>query len=53
MNKIREILSDSLMIAGATAVSCGVAMVSLAAGIICGGVLAIVYGWLIGKGGDA
>ena len=53
MKKTREILSDCLMIGGAVTMSCGVALIDLASGIIVGGVLAIVYGWLIGKGGDA
>ena len=50
--KKREALSDCLMVGGAAAVSCGVALLNVAAGIIVGGLLAIAYGWLIGSGGD-
>ena len=50
--KYREIVSDSLLIGGAAAVSYGVALLNLAAGIVIGGLLAIAYGWMIGMGGD-
>ena len=49
----RELISDGLLIAGGIAVSVGLGLLHIAAGIIAGGVLAILYGWLIGKGGDA
>lgn len=48
----REILSDCLMVGGGAAVSFGIGLLHIAAGIIAGGVLAIVYGLLIGMGGD-
>lgn len=47
----RELLSDCLLVGGATAVSVGVSLFHIAAGLITGGVLAIVYGWLIAQGG--
>ncbi len=49
----REIISDCLMVGGSIAISVGVGLLHIAAGIIVGGVLAIGYGWLIGRGGDA
>ena len=49
----REILSDALMACGAAAVSFGISLIHVAAGVVAGGVLAIAYGWLIGLGGDA
>lgn len=48
----REIISDCLLIGGGVAISVGVGLLHIAAGIIVGGVLAILYGWLIGRGGD-
>lgn len=48
----REILSDCLMAGGGIAVSVGVSLFCIAAGVIVGGLLAIAYGWLIGRGGD-
>lgn len=48
----REIVSDILMIAGSIAVSVGVGLLHIAAGIIVGGALAMAFGWLIGRGGD-
>jgi hypothetical protein len=48
----REIISDCLLIGGGVTVSVGVGLLHIAAGIIVGGVLAILYGWLIGRGGD-
>ncbi len=50
--KKRETISDCLMVGGAAAVSCGVAMLNVAAGIIVGGLLTMFFGWLIGTGGD-
>lgn len=50
-NRYREMISDSLLVGGGTAVSIGVGMVCTAAGIIVGGVLAMVFGWLIAVGG--
>lgn len=56
MNKTKhnrqEIISDVLMIAGGIAVSVGVGLMHIAAGIIVGGALAMAFGWLIGRGGD-
>lgn len=51
-NKWRESISDLLLVAGGTAVSIGVALLHVAAGIIVGGVLAMAFGWLIARGGD-
>lgn len=51
-NKKREIISDCLMVCGGIAVSIGVGLIYLSAGVIVGGVLAIAYGWLVGRGGD-
>lgn len=48
----RELVSDTLMIVGAGAVSVGVGLLHIAAGIIVGGALAMFYGWLICRGGD-
>lgn len=47
----REVISDSLMILGGITVSVGLSMVHVAAGVIAGGVLAMVFGWLIARGG--
>lgn len=47
-----EIISDSLLVAGGIAVSVGVGLLHIAAGVIVGGALAMVFGWLIGRGGD-
>lgn len=49
----REAISDSLMVVGGVAVSVGLGMLHVAAGIIAGGILAMVFGWLIGRGGGA
>lgn len=51
--KKREILSDVLLVAGGTAVSIGVGLIHIAAGIIVAGVLAMAFGWLVARGGDA
>lgn len=48
----REIVSDALLVGGGVAVSVGVGLLHVAAGIIAGGALAIAYGWLIARGGD-
>lgn len=48
----REKLSDGLLVGGAVAVSLGISLFHIAAGIIAGGILAIIYGWLIARGGD-
>lgn len=50
--KRQELISDCLMVAGGITVSIGVGLLHIAAGIIVGGALAMVFGWLIGKGGD-
>lgn len=49
----REAISDSLMVVGGVAVSVGLGILHVAAGIIAGGILAMVFGWLIGRGGGA
>lgn len=48
----REIISDILLVAGGIAVSVGISLLHVAAGIIAGGALTIVYGWLIGRVGE-
>lgn len=48
----REVISDCLLIGGGITVSIGVGLLHIAVGVIVGGALAIVYGWLIGNGGD-
>lgn len=48
----RERMSDGLMVSGAALVSVGIGMLSVAAGIIAAGVLAMVYGVLIARGGE-
>lgn len=47
----REVISDVLMIVGGITVSVGLSMVHVAAGVIAGGVLSMVFGWLIARGG--
>lgn len=51
-NNRREFISDCLLIGGGIAVSVGVGLLHIAAGIIAGGVMSILYGWLIAKGGE-
>lgn len=53
MKNKREIVSDCLLFLGGAAVSVGVGLLHAVAGIITGGVIAILYGWMIGRGGDA
>lgn len=48
----REIVSDCLMVGGGLAASVGVGLLNVAAGIIVGGVLAMIFGWLVAQGGD-
>lgn len=48
----QELVSDVLMVTGGICVSIGVGLLHVAAGIIVGGALAMVFGWLIGRGGD-
>ena len=48
----REVISDILILTGGTAVSVGVGLLHIAAGVIVGGMLAMVFGWLIGRAGD-
>ena len=48
----REKISDGCLVGGAIAVSVGIGLFHIAAGIIAGGILAILYGWLISQGGD-
>lgn len=50
-NNRREVISDVLMIIGGITVSVGLSMVHVAAGVIAGGVLSMVFGWLIARGG--
>lgn len=47
----QEVISDALVIIGGIAVSIGVGLLHVAAGIIVGGALAMAFGWLIGRGG--
>lgn len=49
----QERISDALMVTGGIFVSVGVGLLHIAAGIIVGGALAMVFGWLIGRGGDS
>lgn len=51
-NNRREVISDCLLVGGGIAVSVGVGLLHIAAGIIAGGAMAILYGWLIAKGGE-
>lgn len=51
-NNRREVISDALLIGGGAAVSVGVGMFHIAAGVIVGGLMAIAFGWLIAQGGD-
>lgn len=46
----RENASDILIVAGGIAVSIGVGMIYLAAGVIVGGALAIAEGWILMRG---
>lgn len=48
----REVISDVLILTGGAAVSVGVSLLHIAAGVIVGGMLAMVFGWLIGRAGD-
>lgn len=48
----REVISDILILTGGAAVSVGVGLLHIAAGVIVGGMLAMVFGWLIGRAGD-
>ena len=48
----REKISDWCLVGGAIAVSIGIGLFHVAAGIVAGGILAILYGWLISQGGD-
>lgn len=52
-SKIAPALPTSLLVLGAAAVSCGVAMIYLPAGVIAGGAFAIIGGVLMIRGGDA
>lgn len=55
MSKLLKILSAMLptllLVLGAVAVSCGVAMIYLPAGVIAAGVLAVIGGVLLIRGG--
>lgn len=48
----REVISDCLLIGGGITVIVGAGLLHIAAGIVAGGLMAILYGWLIGNGGD-
>lgn len=48
----KERLSDCLLALGGAAVTAGVCMIHLAAGIIVGGILLIAFGTVLGLGGD-
>lgn len=47
----REKISDCLLVGGGVAVSLGLGLLHIAAGVIAGGFFAIAYGWLIAQGG--
>lgn len=47
----REFASDALLVIGGIAVSVGVGMLCVAAGVITAGVLSMVLGYLIAPGG--
>lgn len=51
-NNRREMISDILLVGGSVAVSVGVGLFHIAAGIIVGGLFTILCGWLIAKGGE-
>lgn len=48
----REAISDRLLVCGGIAVSVGVGLLHVAAGIIVAGILAMFFGYLISRGGD-
>lgn len=48
----REVLSDRLLVGGGVAVSVGVGLLHIAAGIIVAGLLAMLFGYLISLGGE-
>ena len=48
----REVLSDRLLVCGGIAVSVGVGLLHLAAGIITAGILTMLFGYLISLGGE-
>lgn len=48
----REILSDCLMVAGAVLLCVGIGLIDREAGIIAAGVISIIYGGLIARGGS-
>ena len=52
-NKRREAISDGLLVAGGVSVSIGAGVLHIAAGLIVGGVMAMIFGWLIALGGDS
>ena len=47
----RELLSDVLAVGGAMTVAVGIGMIYLPAGVIAGGLGAVLFGWLIARGG--
>lgn len=48
----RELVSDCLLVSGGVAVSIGVGLLHVAAGIITAGILAMLFGYLISLGGE-
>lgn len=48
----REFVSDCFLVGGGMAVSIGVGLLHVAAGIIAAGVLAMLFGYLISLGGE-
>lgn len=51
-NDKRNIISDCLMVSGGVLLSIGAGMICAAAGVIVAGVITIVYGICIGRGGE-
>lgn len=51
LNQINDGLPTVLLVLGAAAVSFGVAMVCMPAGVITGGCFSMAAGWLLIKGG--
>lgn len=48
----REMISDCLAAGGGVAVSIGIGLLHVAAGIIAAGLLAMAFAWLISRGGE-
>lgn len=48
----RETASDTLFVLGGVSVAIGAGILHVAAGLICGGILAMFIGWAISRGDD-